>query len=290
MNHHHRIQIGLFVVYILLATLIMITQGIGITPDRYLIVLLAGAFLIHHSKHFIHDFVPFILIIIGYDFLRGFADDINPRIDYLTPINSTKWLFQNHIPTVDLQNMFYHGVLHWYDYSASILYLLHFAMPLAFGFFLWFYNRHNFREFMLGLGLVSYLALLVYLIYPTAPPWLASQKGLIPPITKIFNVVLSTIPEKIHLPTIYDDIGGNLVAAIPSMHGGYSFLVFLYAVRYLGKWGYLFAPYFLLMWLTIIYLGEHYLLDIFLGAVFSVVAFKLSQIIYSRYSKLVDKL
>src|SRR5579884_1772693 len=192
MKKHHRLQLLLFFVYILVATGMMLRLGIGITPDRYLVVLLAGAFLIRHSKNFIHDFAPFILIIIGYDFIRSFADILNPKVDYLLPINLTNFIFHGQNLTVLLQQKFYtNGSLHWYDFGASYLYLLHFAVPLVLAFLIWLKNRKGFREVMLGLSLLSYGSLIIYLIHPTAPPWLASQHGYLPHITKISDVVIA---------------------------------------------------------------------------------------------------
>lgn len=283
MRYHH-LQFALFIIYLGLATLLMIRLGIGITPDRYLIVLLIGSLFLHKVFKFLRDFLPFIFVILSYDFFRGLAGEINPRIHYLEKINATKFIFHGHIPSVELQQLFYTpGFLHWYDYAASFLYLLHFAVPLAFAFILWIYYRKGFLEFSLGLCLVSYGALLFYLVYPTAPPWLAAKYGLIPPVTKILNVVLASFPDVYHLPTIYKVIRGNLVAAVPSMHAAYAFLVFLYAVRYFKRWGYVFLPYFLLMWLTIIYLGEHYIVDIILAVVFDLGFFGLSILIVKNF-------
>ncbi len=260
----------------------MIRLGIGITPDRYILVLLIGSIFIHKAFKFLHDFLPFLFVILGYDFLRGFADDLNPKIHLLGRAN----LIGGYIPTVQLQHLLYTpGFLHWYDYTMSFLYLLHFAVPLALAFVLWLYHKKGFFEFTIGLSLISYAALLLYLIYPTAPPWLAAQQGFIPPVTKILNVVLWRLPEQYHFPTFYNLIGSNLVAAVPSMHAGYSFLVALYAVRYFKKWGLIFIPYFVLMWFTIVYLGEHYVIDIILAAIIDLAAFWLSIQIVRNYKK-----
>lgn len=258
----------------------MIKLGIGITPDRYLLVLLIASISTHKFFKFLHDFIPFILIILAYDFFRGVAAKLNPYFHYLGRVHATQFLFNGHIPTVELQKLFYTpGVLHWYDIAASLLYLVHFATPLGFAFILWLYFRKAFLEFSLSLTLVSYGALLVYLFYPTAPPWLAAQQGFIPPVTKILDVVVKNLPEIWHLPTFYQYIGQNLVAAVPSMHAAYSFLIFLYALRYFKKWSVIFLVYFLLMWLTTIYLGEHYVVDLLIGAIFDFVVFGLSIII-----------
>ncbi len=274
----------MFTFYLIVATILMVKQGVGITPDRYLIVLLVGAVFLHRGKKFIHDFFPFILLLIAYDFLRGFADDLNGMVHYIEPIRITQFLFNGHIPTVDLQHMFYTpGTLHWYDYLATYLYLLHFALPLGFAAVIWLYNRKYFIEFMVGLSVLSYAAFISYLIFPLAPPWLASQHGLLPPITKIFNVVLHSFPDRIQLPTIYRLIGPNLVAAIPSMHTAYATLVTLFAVKFFGKLGLVFLLYTVGMWITIVYLGEHYVIDIAAGVLYAVVAFKVAHLIIHRF-------
>ncbi len=284
---HHYLHVFLFSAYVILATFLMIKQGIGITPDRYLLVLLIGSFFLHRALKFLHDFIPFILVIIGYDYIRGFVDNINQNIHYIEPINITKWLFNGQIPTVDLQHRFYTpGNPAWYDYAATLLYLLHFAVPLAFAFMLWFYHKKYFQEFSVGFAILSYGAVITYLVFPVSPPWLAALHGYIPPVTKIFNVVLQEFPEALHLPTIYQAIDANLVAAVPSMHASYPFLVFLYAARYFKWWSVLALPYAILMWITIIYLGEHYLIDIVVGLLYCLVAFYLSIVIIKHHIKL----
>lgn len=269
----------------------MIYFGIFISLDRYAVVLLAGAFIIHHNKRFIHDFLPFILILISYDFFRGFADDINKNVHFFEAINITKWIFNGHMPTVELQSRFYTpGFLHWYDYGAAFLYLIHFAVPLLFAFYLWIRNKKYFREYMLALVLLSYAGFLSYLLYPSAPPWLASAQGYIPHVTKIFNVVMSQFPQRIDVPTLYRFVGYNLVAAIPSMHASYPFLTLLFAIRYFKLKGFLFLPYVLGMWLTIIYLGEHYFIDVVVGVIYCLVIFGVTQPLFNRYHKFLDKL
>lgn len=286
MKKYHYLQLSFFFTYIFLTTIILITQGVGITPDRYFIVLVVGAFLINHSKNFIHDFAPFLFLLISYDFLRGFADDLNKMVDFQSPITITNALFGGRIPTVELQHMFYTpGLLHWFDYLAGVLYSLHFAIPFTFAFFLWFQNRERFREFMLGLVLLSYGGLIMFFLHPIAPPWLASEHGNIPHVVRILHLVQDRFPETINLPTIYHRIGPNPVAAIPSLHAGYTLLVLLYAVKFLKYKGWIMLVYIAAMWLSIIYLGEHYVIDVLAGAISAFFAFKFSGYIMNKYAK-----
>lgn len=273
----YHLKFILFVTYMASVTGLMITLGIGITPDRYFLVLLIGSFLIHRSKQFIWDFLPFISVLIFYDFLRGFADNLNPAVHYLGVINLTKWIFHNQIPTVYLQRRFYHpGHLSWYDFGASFLYMLHFGVTLAFAFGLWFYSRKHFKEFMLALVLLSYAALITYLIFPVSPPWFATVHGYLPGVTKVFNIVSSKFSSGFNPPTIYLTFSPNLVAAFPSMHASYPFIIMLFSVRYFGWKGLIWLPYVLGMWVSIVYLGEHYFVDIAAAVIYCLVFFGLS--------------
>ncbi len=270
---HRAFVIILFVSYIIGMTGIMIWQGIGIAPDRYAFVLLLGSLLIKRTRSFILDWIPFLFILISYDFLRGFATFLNPRVHYVELINVDLWLFKT-LPTQYLQGIFYHpGQIGLIDFLATILYFLHFALPLGFGFILWLDRKKEFKEFTTGLLLISYSAWIAFVIFPAAPPWLAEQKGYIHGVTKILDHSLALFPARFDLPTVYHNINPNPVAAFPSLHAGYPMLVLLYAFRFFKKKALWFLPYCLASWFSVVYLGEHYVTDVLGGIVFAVIFF-----------------
>lgn len=280
---HHYFQLSLFVLYMTGMTALMIYEGIGITPDRYTLVLLLGSLLVRRTRKFLLDFMPFIFILIAYDFLRSFAQNLGPKVNYLAAIDFSKWLFNGHIPTLELQRIFYTpGQLHWYDYLASVFYFLHFALPLAFAFLLWFDSQIRFREFMVSLSLLSYAGWVTYIVFPAAPPWLAALKGYLPPVVKILDLTLATLPQKFNIPTIYQSFDPNTVAAIPSLHAAYPFLILLFLVNYYKLKGLIFLPYCLVVWLSTIYLGEHYVIDIILGAIYASIFFVIGKLLIHR--------
>lgn len=87
----HRIfNISLFVIYIVGMTALMIWQGVGIAPDRYAFVLLLASLLVKRTRSFILDWIPFLFILISYDFLRGFADNLGQRVNFLELIEMKK--------------------------------------------------------------------------------------------------------------------------------------------------------------------------------------------------------
>lgn len=269
---HRVFSVGLFAVYIIGMTAIMIWQGIGIDPSRYAFVLLFASLFVKRTRSFILDWTPFLFILLSYDFLRGFADNLGGRANFVDLINLEQGIF-GMIPTIELQKLLYSGSPTFLDYLATIFYFLHFALPLGFGFLLWLNNRGQFRHFVTGILLVSYAGWLTFLIYPSAPPWLASNEGYIPKVSKIIDSTLSAFPDRWNLPSIYHNFNPNEVAAMPSLHAAYPFLVLLFAYQFFKYRGLFFLPYVLGVWFSLVYLGEHYIVDVIAGAIYALIAF-----------------
>lgn len=277
---HRVFNIALFVIYIITMTGLMIWQGIGIDPSRYVFVLLLASLLVRRTRSFILDWTPFLFILLSYDFLRGFADNLGPRADFVQLINLEKELFGN-IPTIELQKLFYNSSSpSLWDFLATIFYFLHFALPLSFGFILWLYNRGFFRQFVTGILLLSYAGWITFLIYPAAPPWLASNEGYLsgvyeqssrPTVYKILDVTLEAFPDKWNLPSVYHNFNPNPVAAMPSLHAAYPLLILLFALKFFKFRALIFTPFVLAVWISIVYLGEHYIIDIIAGAGYAVI-------------------
>ena len=281
--NHRVLTFSLFVLYIVGMTALMIWQGIGIAPDRYALVLLLGSLLVKRTRSFLLDWMPFLFILLSYDFLRGFADNLNIRVNYQGLINLEKGIF-GFIPTLKLQEMFYKENLNSIDFLAAIFYFLHFALPLAFGFLLWVNSREQFKKFVIALLLLSYGAFVTFLIFPSAPPWLASNDGYLPKVVKIMDKVLEHFPDKWDLPTVYHQFNPNPVAAMPSLHAAYPLLILLFALQFFRLKGLLFLPYVMCVWFSLVYLGEHYVIDIIIGSIYAVIFYFASKIKVARFS------
>lgn len=279
---HHHLTIALFIAYMSIMTALMIWQGIGIAPDRYALVLLLGSLLVKKTRSFLLDWIPFLFILIAYDFLRGFADNLSPRVHYIELIEADKLLFGGNVPTLWLQERFFTGYVGYHDILATIFYFLHFALPLAFGYLLWIDSKVRFRQFVIAILILSYAGWISYLIYPAAPPWLAAQDGYLPGVQKIIETTFTIFPEKLHLPTIYHNFNPNPVAAMPSMHAAYPLLVLLFAVRFWRTKALFFLPYVLFVWISMVYLGEHYVIDIIAGAAYAITFFFAAKLLYSQ--------
>ncbi len=271
---HSKIAIALSLVYILVVCVFMLAHRFWFSPDQFFFVALFGTLFLGRAQLFVMDWGPFLFLFFGYELLRGFVPFISPAAHIWPMIHIDKFLF-GFIPTVKLQTLFYNPAhLQWYDYVAVILYICHFVTPMVVGFIFWLKDRRLFKEYALGLLILSYAAFFTFMIFPAMPPWMASSYGYIPPIKEVTGHVMSNfLPPTIEVPSIYAIMRSNPVAAMPSLHAAFPLLIFLFLVKKLKRWGLLFLPYVLGVWFAVMYLGEHYFADIIFGAIYAVAAF-----------------
>jgi len=83
--------------------------------------------------------------------------------------------------------------------------------------------------------LMSYAGFMTYLLFPAMPPWMAADRGFIPPTQNVVERVLGQSGSGEHLPLIYELIRPNLVAAMPSLHAVFPLLLFLFAHKIWGR-------------------------------------------------------
>jgi membrane-associated phospholipid phosphatase len=117
--------------------------------------------------------------------------------------------------------------------------------------------------------LVAFAGFLTFLIFPAAPPWLASQNHYIQPIVRISSDVWSTLG--IHdFPSFYNHLSPNPVAAVPSLHSAWAMLLPIFIYKLYGRrWGVISAVYPTLIFIGTIYTGEHYAFDVLAGIIYA---------------------
>jgi hypothetical protein len=278
--HHRWLPWLAFGLYMAITSALLIVLGVPIPPDRYFVVLLVPMVLVRRARSFVLDWSPFLLLLFSYEFLRGLAGKVG-QVHYLVALRFDSMVFGTP-PAVSLQQRFAHATPVAYDYVAAVLYLVHFVAPLSFAFVLWLRSREEFARFTGSFLLLSYAALATFVVFPAAPPWLASQQGYLPQVHELVGVVLSAFPSHFNLPTVYQMFDPNPVAAIPSLHAAYPLLLLLFAVRFFGVRALLLAPYVAGVWLAVVYMGEHYVFDVLVGAAYAVSAFVLTELVLRR--------
>jgi membrane-associated phospholipid phosphatase len=166
------------------------------------------------------------------------------------------------------------GHVHWWDYIVWLGYLSHFATSLTLAMYLYLADRARFRRFAAMFVTVSVAGFVTYFIIPAVPPWLASRQGALAHTSRVVHDVWGSLG----LPGIAKVFNGsaqlaNPVAALPSLHAAWPFLLLLFfwptAPR--GRW--VLVAYNLFMMFVLVYGAEHYVSDLLLGWCYAAVVF-----------------
>jgi len=171
----------------------------------------------------------------------------------------------------------------WYDILSAVIYGLHFPEPLLVGFVIWVRDRALFRRFAAAFLALAALAFVIYIVYPAVPPWMASYRtfqghrfaAISPPLHKIFNDFNDYVQQKAfgHRYFSLFNVKYNLTAAMPSLHAAFPVLSALYLYKMFGRWGLLMLVYAAAMWFAVVYMGEHWIIDVVVGLVCAVISF-----------------
>jgi membrane-associated phospholipid phosphatase len=171
------------------------------------------------------------------------------------------------VPSVWLQARLVDGSAHWYDAAAALVYVTHFvAIPLVTA-VAWFALRDRFTGWVAAVLTFTTLGMGGYVLYPAAPPWLASDQGVIGAVHR----VSSPGWDYLHLGwvgrlVVAGQQDSNPVAAMPSLHAGSAMLVALFLWPLVKAWWRaLLVGYVLLMAFALVYSGEHYVVDVVAG-------------------------
>jgi hypothetical protein len=214
-------------------------------------------------------------VLTAYDLARGGADGWLAPTHFLPQADVDAWLFGGRVPTVWLQAHLHEpGRVQWFEVAAFLVYVSHFFVTPLLAAVLWVRNRWRFRRFAAALALLTLLGCLTFVAFPAAPPWMASEHGLIGPVQRL-------IPQLWTWSGVGTETGvvgtgyryANEVAAVPSLHAALALLVAM-SMWPRRWWARMFVgAYPLAMALAIVYTGEHYVADVLLGLLYAGVSF-----------------
>lgn len=268
-------------IYLALIAVFMFWYGGFVGMDVVLVILLLGVVILGRTRAFLRDWTPFIAILFVWQLLRGYADNAAQGLGL--PLHSEdiiaaeRWLFRGHIPSAVLQQaMYVPGQIHWYDIAATAIWAFHFVLPILFAFVLWMRDRQVFRRFINALMVLSFAGFATYVLFPAVPPWLAASPefaDLAEPITLIRVVVIEQMHFGTNLSVLLRTANPDPVAAMPSLHAAYPTLVFLFTLVYwrrLAPFAFLYCAW---LWFSIIYIGDHYVVDALAGITYAGLSF-----------------
>jgi membrane-associated phospholipid phosphatase len=247
-----------------------------IIPGPELIVL---AFLIYAAYNkttwrFLKDWLPFITVFVSYEIMYGIVGVITPFDLHIAPFALEHSLF-GQIPSLALQQSFRFPVL---DYMGAAFYSMHFFAPTIFAFILWKISPKNYWKYTIAFGICTYAALITFLFYPVAPPWYEMNSAYTASYTgpTVLRVLTGSVDVQLGIPvykTMFDFLSPNLFAAFPSLHSALPFLISLFAIKIWKKKGLLVLIFPIGVWFSVVYLGEHYIVDVLGGIIYAAAAF-----------------
>jgi membrane-associated phospholipid phosphatase len=243
------------------------------TPDKLIGFLLFVFMIFRQAEMMLKRLLPFVLVILAYESFRSVADKLNGHVDYYLAPHFDQLLFGGKLPAQYLQQWLWKGHTSWYDVVLYIPYLLFFAIPLALAILVWKTKDKYYWQVVGAYSLLFFAAFVTFLIFPAAPPWLASDNHYIPHVIRVSSYVWASMG--IHdFPSVYNHLAANPVAAVPSLHSACSTMFAMFIFKLYGKkWGVLSLLYPVMIYIGVIYEGEHYLFDVITGVIYAVAAY-----------------
>jgi membrane-associated phospholipid phosphatase len=209
-------------------------------------------------------------------FFRSFADETGIPIHFGYAADIDRAIFGGTLPTAWLQDQLYRvGQTRLLDWAAVVVYASFFFLPHIAGIIIWRRHRHLLGRYVAAIATLIGIGLLGHYLLPTAPPWLVAQEGGLPDITRIVFTAVSSggadLSDQANTAS-----ATNAVAAMPSLHTGFAVLIALAAWRSPRPIRILALLYPIAMALTLVYTGEHYVVDILAGAGIALIAWRIA--------------
>ena len=204
--------------------------------------------------------------------LRSFADEGRP-VYYTYPIHFGQSLFGTPV-SVYLQRVLPDPTRHDpFTILMVATYVSFFAVPTVVALYLGRRRPEAFSRYVIATLAMYVIGLIGFRLFPTAPPWMAARDGFIPPIYRIDALIIhpGSYAQGLHL------IGANDVAAMPSIHIAQTWLA-IFGLWFRGRLARVLGVlYGLTMMFTVVYLGEHWVLDVIVGFSISCVIWYLTR-------------
>lgn len=223
------------------------------------------------ARYFVAGIVPYATAWFVFSFLRSFADEtLFAKTLNLYVLDFERWLFDGEIPSIRLQAAFFKpGELQWWDYYFTFIHWSYFLVPHGLALWIWWRSKRDFQHYLAAMTMTLFLGLVIYFIIPTNPPWMAPEVIDSPGAPVVEQRIMGHISKELGgglYEAGYRIVGeSNPIAAMPSLHFAVTFLL-VWVARGRGMgWEIAAWIYSLSMGAALVYMGEHYVIDIIVG-------------------------
>jgi membrane-associated phospholipid phosphatase len=274
---------------VLLARLVLLAAGVILlqqaqkTPSlelRFLLPVVLLALLATFARNW-RDIRLWALYLAGFMAfvqLRTYADETGMPHFVSYPIALDRLMFLGAVPTAWLQERFHEpGNARIYEVLLAVVYFTYFFVPHVAAIVVWRRKPALFPRVMAAILVTFHIGLIGYFLVPTVPPWLAPEMGHGPEMLRIIPTLSSQVDADTY-ENASRAVGQNDVGAMPSLHMALTVLVALVMADSGRAWKLAGRTYACLMGLALIYLGEHYLVDVLAGTVLALGVWKLSAV------------
>jgi membrane-associated phospholipid phosphatase len=215
------------------------------------------------SKEFIRTSVLFVTVILTYEALQGLTGALISSGSVVSLAGLDRVLVGSNF-VLDVQTMFYSPAT---TFVSTIFYGLHvFLIAVALGLF-WLKDKVVYRCYMYSMVITSYLALLTFIIIPTAPPWyVGAARNLLVAGNRMLPSTFQSVQ------TVLLSGESDIFAAFPSLHAAYATLFSVFMFKLGKKYGLVSLPIAFGVYFSIIYLGQHYLVDLLGGIAYAMLS------------------
>lgn len=234
------------------------------------------------SRPAARELARYVAGFVAFAALRNLADDaaavlqLPVRYDYVIQWERAlvAWVpggMTGGIPTSALQHAFLTpGRWGPLDYGTVLVYLTYFLVPPAAVVTLWRWWPDRLRRYVTATLALFAVAGVVNLLVPTAPPWYAALHGRLTGVVQLGRAIVGEVSSPAY--RYGAGLSGNAVAAMPSVHLGVTALIVCAMWTTPLRWPAL--GYLLAMAFAVVYGGEHYAVDVLVGVMLAVAAWR----------------
>ena len=269
---------ALFAAYGILAETFSIVRDHDVKLTAFSFLIGAAAILSSRLGMLSRYFIPVFLGLFAYATASGYATDFRLGVHYKPQLWAEQHLLPGTLPTVWLQQHLYHGRTGVLEALSVLFYVGHFFVPLIFGAALVLTRRgREFKTLMFTILGASIAATITFVLAPTAPPWLAAEHGY---LSGVHNILKSSLAD-LHMTSLANVEGDpskyDITAALPSLHTTFPVVCLIVAARArLPRWAVTALAVNLVgVIFSIVYTGQHYFVDVVVGAAYGIAAWLL---------------
>lgn len=238
------------------------------------------------GRRFLRDWWPLVLFWLAYDSLRTISPHLYGRVSVEPPFRwEAKWflspsgvIWPFHFARLT-ETYLDSGWFRLMSLYCNIVYLTQlFGVPVIL-MIQWLRGETVlFRRMVWSLSALHAMSLFIYLSYPAAPPWWVYENGFTQPGE--MNSMPREFARGSALAGLFH-LSPNRFAAIPSLHGAYPLLLTLVLGIHgcSARWVALAGLYAISMWFACVFLNQHYIVDLLIGAVLAVAALPVAALV-----------